>query len=123
MAKTRAAVVKAAGIDEKKFLKYVKYIDECKAAVEEQSGNIGDTYKSLKMSMGIHTPALKLAIKLKNMEADKREEFLCCLEDYLALMYVKRQTDLFRNRADDAADEAAEGGEKNGKGAGAEAHA
>lgn len=64
---------------------------------------IAQLYKEHKNTYGVHTQALKLAVKLKGMEAEDRADFLRALDEYRDTLGLDDQLDLFDDGQKEAA--------------------
>jgi hypothetical protein len=96
MAKMRKeAAQEPVTVDPTKFKKLVKNIEAAKGRTDDARGELGNLYKHGEDTLGINRGALKLTVKVKNMDETKREDFLRCFEEYLGLLDIGRQDDLF----------------------------
>lgn len=71
----------------------VKRIEAKKQVADDVRGELGNLYQEAE-DVGFNRTALKLALKLKNMEDGKRNDFLSSLQAYCDHLGVWRQGDL-----------------------------
>lgn len=74
----------------------VKRIEAKKSVADDARSDLGTIYKEAE-DFGFNRGALKLAIKLRNMEADKRSDFLASLNAYCDRLGIFAQRDLWGN--------------------------
>ncbi|MGD9613773.1 MAG: hypothetical protein AB7H90_01100 [Alphaproteobacteria bacterium] len=72
----------------------VERIDAKKQVADDARSDLGTIFKEVE-DLGHDRGALKLAIKLRNMEAGKRTTFMTRLNEYLDVLGVFAQGDLF----------------------------
>ena len=72
----------------------VANIESCKAEMDEQRTDMANLFKNAENDHGINRMALKQAIKLKNMEALKRADWLRSFESYCHILGVDAQGEL-----------------------------
>src|SRR5690242_3765997 len=87
------------GFDTEKFKAIIRRIDTAKSEADDARSDLGNLYKEAEESLGLNRPALKQALKIRGMEAVKREAFLRDLDQYLHVLGVGRQDDLFEGPA------------------------
>lgn len=95
-------------VDKKVLDGFIAEHDRLKERKDVASTAIAQLYKEHKNTFGVHTQALKLAIKLRGMEPDTRDDFLRAFDEYRDTLDLDAQLDLFEdgaandNQADDA---------------------
>lgn len=77
-----------------RLLGLVKRIDGKRQRLDDARGELGNLYQEVE-DIGEHRTALKFALKLRDMEQDKRNDFLHKLSQYCNLLGVWSQGDLF----------------------------
>lgn len=85
---------KAASQD--KFGEVVKKVDRARQDQKDAASDVGNAYQYAE-TWGFDRTALKLALKIRDMEVAKRNDFLTNLNTYLDWMGVNAQTDLFND--------------------------
>ena len=81
-------------IDPDKLRELVARIDTMKADMDDARSEMGSLYKHAEDDLGINRMALKQAIKLKNMEALKRSDWLRSFQSYCHILGVDAQAEL-----------------------------
>jgi uncharacterized protein (UPF0335 family) len=71
----------------------VPRIESAKAVSDDARSDIGNVYREAE-EFGFHRKALKEAIRLRNMEPDKRNDYLSSLQAYCDYLKVWAQADL-----------------------------
>lgn len=82
------------GVNLDRLTKLVERIEAKKQVSDDARSDLGTIYKEAE-DLGFNRPALKLAVKLRNMEVDKRADFLSSLNAYCDKLGVFAQQDLF----------------------------
>ncbi|HUC70411.1 MAG TPA: GapR family DNA-binding domain-containing protein [Stellaceae bacterium] len=72
----------------------VQRIEAKKQNADDVRSDLGNLYQEAE-DYGFNRAALKMALKLKHMEDDKRNDFLACLATYCDVLGVWAQGDLF----------------------------
>ena len=75
-------------INPDKLCELVARIDTMKADMDDARSEMGSLYKHAEDDLGINRMALKQAIKLKNMEALKRSDWLRSFQSYCHILGV-----------------------------------
>ena len=108
MAVSRKTNSAQAGVNLDRLVKLAERYETKQAKVAELRGDVGSVIKEVE-DLGFNKAAFKLAVKLRNMEPEKRQDFLSSLNAYCDKLGVWAQSELF--------DDAAQGvGPENGKG-------
>lgn len=100
--KLKNAVGSATRIAGVEPVKLDRFITDIKRAVQEKNDattNHASLWKQAK-DAGVHTEALKLALRLDRMEDDKRNDFLRSLDQLRRYMGLDRALDLFDGDGD-----------------------
>lgn len=72
----------------------VARVEAAKARADEGRSDMGVVYQEAE-ALGFHRKAMKEAIRLKNMESDKRNDYLSSLQAYCDYLKIWTQGDLF----------------------------
>lgn len=76
----------------------VARIDSAKADADTARSDLGTIYKEAE-DFGFHRRALKEAVRLKNMEPEKRNDYLRSLQTYCDELDIWAQGELFEDEA------------------------
>lgn len=83
--------------DAKRILALVKRIDAKRSNLDDARAELGNLYQEVE-DIGGHRQALKFVIKLRNMEDDKRNDFLTSVAEYCQILKIWAQGDLFNHQ-------------------------
>jgi uncharacterized protein (UPF0335 family) len=83
-----------AGLKTKQLRSLVARIDRQRQKIDDTRSEIGNLWAEAE-DAGENRPALKMALKLRDMEADKRNDYLSSLARYCDVLEVWAQGDMF----------------------------